>query len=134
VAKVRKNYYFNNEVIKHAENNALIVNFADWASEKYYEEFMTEDLLEIKLKELNKKTKNVQTQLNLIKKIPKRTILSIVSQKELLWISEVGIDAIKRTTLTGVYRRFIYKFNSVITKRQFMLTLSQLGFKGGKKW
>ncbi len=123
--KVKKHYYYNKDVIEHANNNPLITSFSEWVCEKYYEEFMTID-------GLTKKINFLTMQLDIAREKTKQTV-SIVTKKELLWISEVGIDAIKRTTLNGVYKRFAHKFNSVITKRQFMLTLSQLGFKGDNK-
>ena len=118
--KIKKHYYFNKDVIEHADNNQMIKSFPDWVCEKYYEEFCVEETL-------IKKIGYMKEQLELAKLKNSRNIFKIMSEKEILWIRDIGIQAIRKTTLNGVYRRFKYKFNSQITKRQFMLTLSRMG-------
>jgi len=125
--KETKTYRFESKVIRHAENNPLIPNFAEWACDRYRKEFMEVETLVSKMNTYFKIANDCKDRIKVLKKeINKGEDISILKPTELLWIKNEAPGRIKRATFEGVYKSFCNTFNRRdINRRQFKLLVNR---------
>jgi protein subunit release factor A len=124
MTKIRARFFFEQDVLKHAETNPNIVSFSDWACEQYYKEFMSKEFIVKKLNQKYKECEQLENQLKIIKQ--KNNSINILNKQEIEWIKNNIPKNIKKLNMTLTYKKFKYCVNSCLTKRQFMLALKEV--------
>ena len=129
--KETKTYRFEKDVITHAETNPLIQSFAEWASERYREEFMNIETLAAKHQIYVDMANECQARINKLKEdIAKGEDISNLTPLEVKWIKEEAPGRIKRATFEGVFKAFCNTFNRKdINRRQFRLFIDRFAPK-----
>ena len=127
-SKIRKRYYFTKEFIDDIESNPLVSNVGDFIETLYYN--YSRDISTI-AKQIKEKYEEAQKLEEFLKKIKKEHNQISINEEEKKYIISDCIPSIKNSfDIELIYKKFVYKFNSVLTRKQFVLTLSELGWRG----
>jgi hypothetical protein len=120
--KITKTFRFEKDVIEHSEKNPNISSFAEWCSEQYKKQFMSEQYYKEQI-ELHQQQIKLNEQH--IKDLSENN-LNILNPYELEWIKQVAPGRIKNSTEEGVYRFFVNTYNRKdINRRQFRLLVEK---------
>ena len=122
--KVTKTYRYDEEVIEHSEKNPLISSFANWACEKYRNEFLGLETKNTQLKEALGVVDKLKAEIENIKN-KEQEAYNILEDFELAWIKNEAPARIARASFEGVYNFFIRRYKKDITRRQFRLLVEQ---------
>jgi len=122
--KINKTYRYEEEVIKHAENNPKIQSFAVWACKAYKKEFMDLESKEKALLEAKNTVSILQKEIKQLKSQEKKLFLSKEEINELKGMKK----RIQRTTFEGCFNSFINETGRTdINRRQFKLLVERYG-------
>lgn len=120
--KTTKTYRFDKEVINHAETNPCIGSFAEWASQRYREEFLTKDYLEEEKQRLEARLRDVEARLGALPHVE-----GLLASHEERWLRAEGVRRARRYTFEGVYSYFVNRFDRQdLSRRQFRLLLDKV--------
>lgn len=123
--KITKTYRYDEEVIKHAEQNERIKSFSQWACDKYRSEFMELTAKKLKLAEIEKQAYSLREEIKALDNKAKTTILGL---HEKLFIQTEAKERIRNSTFDGVYKWFTNSFGRKdLTRRQFRLLVEKYG-------
>ena len=121
--KVTKTFRFDKRAIAHSKTNPNITSFAEWCSEQYLKEFMSEEYFKQQIEEHKHQIDLLKKQIDF--KEDENTY--ILNQYETAWIKHEAPKRIAKATEEGVYKYFVNKYNRKdITRRQFRLLVEKL--------
>lgn len=123
--KVSKTYRYDSDVVAHAEKNPLISSFANWACDKYRQEFLSLETKTAQLEEACKLVENLEADIATVREKEKET-LNMLKDHEISWLKTEAPRRLKTASFEGVYQFFVrtYKHNE-ITRRQFKLLVEK---------
>jgi hypothetical protein len=133
VEKETKTYRFDKEVIEHAERNLLIPSFAEWACERYRQEFLSVTSIAQKHQEAVIHANYLKSELLRVKQVEDSIHTGNLTKAELQWIQKEGVTAVKKATFEGVYKRFVTTFSRPdILRKQFKKIIEYYDEKTGE--
>lgn len=121
--KIAKNFRYEEEIIKHADKNPFIRSFAEWACDRYKQEFLS---LNVKLSQLQTLKVKEGYLLTEIKKLQKSANKHTVTKKERKELKGMQ-KRLKRSSFEGCYKSFIHETSSEINRKQFKLLVDKYG-------
>lgn len=122
--KENRTYRFPRDIIKHAETNPEINSFAEWAAQRYREEFMSIESLTHKLEQKSQEAEWLQSEIKRLKEQNKDNPLLTPEQEK--WIKYEGIRRLRNGgQINGIHKAFVNDTGATINRRQFRLLLDQ---------